>query len=90
MSDWDKKADEGAIKHYSDWCPEGTLESHRRGAKWQRDELRTGEAIERVARAICRRNWPKNEDFKYYWMRYGDDFRADARSATDALLGEGT
>lgn len=53
MSDWDKKADEGAIKHYSDWCPEGTLESHRRGAKWQRDQLRTPEAVERVANVLA-------------------------------------
>lgn len=37
---WDEKADEGAIKHYSDWCPDGTLEAHRRGARWQREQIK--------------------------------------------------
>ncbi|WP_181275992.1 hypothetical protein [Brevibacterium oceani] len=55
-------------------------------ARWQRDQLRTDEAVERVARGICRRNWPKDLDYEYYWRRYGDDFQSDARAAITALL----
>lgn len=64
------------------------IEPSREKAQAIIDELRTDEAIERVARGICRRNWPKNDDFVHYWHWYSDDFRADARAAITALLGE--
>lgn len=101
MSDWDEQIKQKAGEVFPDpgaepptaEYPLAALRHGKRGAyvlgaKWQRGQLRTDEAVERVARAICRRNWPDDEDFKHYWLRYGDDFRDDARAAIDALLGE--
>lgn len=72
----------------SDWYAREATWLFMDGARWQRSSLRTDEAVERVARGICRRNWPKNEDFVHYWRWYCDDFRADASAAIDALRGE--
>lgn len=93
MSDWDKKADDGAIKHYSDWCPKGTLESHRRGAKWQRDQLRTDEAVEKLADHLYRDEYGHPMAEHHVWCQVEDctnteDFRDSARAAITALLRE--
>lgn len=90
---WDEKAEDYAVAHhtYDRLEPSVNAWGYKMigvGAEWQRDQLRTDEAVERVARGICRRNWPKNEDFVHYWHWYCDDFRADASAAIDALLGE--
>lgn len=94
MSTWDEKAEDYAVAHhtYEHLGYGENMRFHKKfaaGAKWQRDQLRTDEAVDLVARGICRRNWPKDSDFEYYWRRYGDDFRADARAAITELLGEG-
>ena len=72
---------------------DGTLHPHTdhvlTGAKWQRDKLRTDEAVERVARAIARldhgEEWPDETIID-------DEYKAEcheaARAAIDALLGE--
>lgn len=86
LDNWDTKAKAEAYAQFGGgWDDTGQFED---GAKWQRSSLRTDEAVERVAQGICRRNWPKDSDFEHYWRRYGDDFRADARAAITALLGD--
>ena len=49
---WDAQSDRAAIRYYSDWCPDGIQEAHRRGARWQRQALLSDDAVERVARAM--------------------------------------
>ena len=49
---WDAQSDRAAIRYYSDWCPDGIQEAHRRGARWQRQALLSDEAVERAARAM--------------------------------------
>ena len=49
---WDEQSDRAAIRYYSDWCPDGIQEAHRRGARWQRAALLSDEAVERAARGI--------------------------------------
>ena len=49
---WDAQSDRAAIRYYSDWCPDGIQEAHRRGARWQREALLSDEAVERAARAM--------------------------------------
>lgn len=89
ISSWDDKAYEYAEARSGEYfgcLPEQMFEH---GAKWQRDQLRTDEAIERVARAIhddeCACGDLNND-------RYGDDgtlyYLDKARIAITALLGE--
>ena len=49
---WDAQSDRAAIRYYSDWCPDGIQEAHRRGARWQRQALLSDDAVERAARAL--------------------------------------
>lgn len=67
------------------------------GAKWQRDQLRTNEAIERVARAMAGlepgEEWPSNEALGGSLTgtrddEYRDGMREQAKEAITALLGE--
>ena len=54
---WDAQSDRAAIRYYSDWCPDGIQEEHRRGARWQREALLTPEGVERAARALNAAGW---------------------------------
>ena len=59
------------------------------GAKWMREQLRTDEAIERVARAIARldpdEEWPNENIID---DEYRDECHETARDAINALLGD--
>lgn len=96
MSDQDNLRDAEALgearrrdKADSDWHAREARLLFIDAARWQRDQLRTDEAIERVARAIhddeCACGDLNND-------RYGDDgtlyYLDKARAAIAALLGE--
>ena len=49
---WDAQSDRAAIRYYSDWCPDGIQEAHRRGARWQREALLADDVIERAAETM--------------------------------------
>ena len=49
---WDTQSDRAAIRYYSDWCPDGIQEAHRRGARWQRQALLSDDAVERAAHGL--------------------------------------
>ena len=49
---WDAQSDRAAIRYYSDWCPDGIQEAHRRGARWQRQALLSDKSVERAAHGI--------------------------------------
>ena len=49
---WDAQSDRAAIRYYSDWCPDGIQEAHRRGARWQRQALLSDDAVERAAHGL--------------------------------------
>ena len=70
---WDEQSDRAAIRHYSDWCPDGIQEAHRRGARWQREALLSDEAIERAADILEALD--------------GDDYLTVARVALTAAIG---
>ncbi|WP_430600315.1 hypothetical protein [Brevibacterium sp. K72] len=89
---WDEKAVDHAVAHYTNEH-RPTLENingYRRfatGARWQRDQLRSDEAVERVAIHMCATTmqesiWPKLSTDEQ------DEWRAEARAAINALLGE--
>ena len=85
---WDAQSDRAAIRYYSDWCPDGIQEAHRRGARWQRQALLSDEAVERAARALCAaagENPDSNElwDEEPPWLSYADE----ARAALTAAIG---
>ena len=68
---------------YFGYLPEQMFEH---GAKWQRNQLRTDEAVERVAQAIG--EW-EPEDWDNPEFREDRAFWTDkARTAINALLGE--
>ena len=61
------------------------------GAKWMRDQLRTNEAVERMARAIClaSRGLPDlGITFNLDGIEDAAVHRAEARAAITALLGD--
>ena len=71
---------------------DGTLHPHTdhvlTGAKWQRDQLRTDEAIELVARGILYSEFPGDEEnCDYHWKFFSDHYLKQARTAITALLG---
>lgn len=86
---WDEKAYEHAEARSSEYFGHLPEQMFERGAKWMRDQLRTDEAIERVARAIARlepnEKWPDETIID-------DEYRAEchetARAAITALLGD--
>ena len=83
---WDDTAYEFAEARSGEYfgcLPEQMFEH---GAKWQRDQLRTNEAIERVAQAIG--EW-EPDDWDNPEFREDRAFWTDrARTAINALLGE--
>ena len=87
---WDAQSDRAAIRHYSDWCPDGIQEAHRRGARWQREALLSDEAVERAARALYETDrkeydgdepWPPRPHF------IAEMYRERARAALTAAIG---
>ncbi len=89
---WEKKIRAWAVAHGMGALALGPVEATKRqtavlhAAKWQRDQLRTGEAIERVARAINPAAW--DAATPSWDMRPA--LRGDAIRAITALLGEDT
>lgn len=65
------------------------LKQARRWARWQRDQLRTNEAIERVARGIARmepdEDWDNGHELD---LEYKQECFETAIDAITALLGE--
>lgn len=84
---WDQKAEEATAGRGYEFS--GEAWAFVEGAKWQRDNLRTDEAIERVARSLARLNlgeeWP---DETIIDDEYRDECFETARAAITALLGE--
>ena len=61
------------------------------GAKWMRDQLRTDEAVEMVARELYIRDFIDREKGERRWAKLGDGKRyhlQHARAAITALLGD--
>ena len=89
---WNKEAKSWAVAHGMGSLALGPVEAKKRqtavmhAARWQRDQLRTDEAIERVAQAIG--EW-EPEDWDNPEFREDRAFWTDkARTAINALLGE--
>lgn len=95
---WDEKAEDYAGAHHTfEHLGYGeNMRFHKKfvaGAKWQRDKLRTDEAVERVAEAEFVR---EQADYEYFDREdWGDQhpsnqdvFRSRARAAITALIGE--
>lgn len=83
---WDAQSDRAAIRYYSDWCPDGIQEAHRRGARWQRGALLSDEAIKRAALGIQashdRGDWDEERP------EVQEEYLDMARAALAAALGE--
>ena len=61
------------------------------GSHWQRDQRRTDEAVERVARELYIRDFIDREKGERRWAKLGDGKRyhlQHARAAITALIGE--
>lgn len=100
MSDWNERAADCAVAHHT--YEHLSFEENTRhatgfvrGAKWQREQLRTEEAVERVARLLAclepGEEWPSNEALGGNLTgtrdhEYRDGMRDQAREAIDALL----
>lgn len=98
---WDEKVNAAGIARGLGALAVGVVEAKRRlrearwWAKWQRNQLRTDEAAERVGRALNREGWtcyegthePGQYDTCTDCKRVCDDH---ARAAITALLGEET
>ena len=84
---WDAQSDRAAIRYYSDWCPDGIQEAHRRGARWQREALLSDKSVELAARGIHAshdRGW--HFDAEDHAVQ--DEYLDMARAALAAALGE--
>lgn len=90
---WDEKAKGEAIEAYFSAIPTATqtrmVHPFIEGSRWMRDQLRTDEAIERVARSVARldpdEEWPNETIID---DEYRDECFETARAAIAALLGE--
>ena len=89
---WDAQSDRAAIRYYSDWCPDGIQEAHRRGARWQRGSLLSDECVERAARALYAED--VNESTDTPWPDYDSPknvgrplYEERARNALTAAIG---
>lgn len=94
---WDEKAEDYAVAHHVYEYMEAAvnIHGHRRfvdGAQWQRDQLRTDEAVERVAQFMWSERAKGTVHPHYPWTglapQLRDGLRQDARAAINALLGE--
>lgn len=83
---WDAQSDRAAIRHYSDWCPDGIQEAHRRGARWQRQALLSDEAVERAAHGIHASH--DRGDWEHEPAEVLDEYRDMARVALTAAIGD--
>lgn len=105
MSDWDDKADDHAVAHhtYEHMPPAVNAKIYMGfvlGARWQREQLRTDETVERVALELISQRgyytgegWPTNQDLSGGPTSDRDvEFKSawmdNAREVTTALLGE--
>lgn len=90
---WDEAVDEALEAKgelaYGDPSYSGGFEG---GARWQRDQLRTDEAVERVAQFMWSERAKGTVHPHYPWTglapQLRDDLRQYARAAINALLGE--
>lgn len=83
---WDAQSDRAAIRYYSDWCPDGIQEAHRRGARWQRQALLSDETVERAAHGIHASHDRGDWDEELPVVQ--DEYRAMARAALTAAIGD--
>ena len=83
---WDAQSDRAAIRYYSDWCPDGIQEAHRRGARWQREVLLSDETVERAARGIQASHDRGDWDEELPVVQ--DEYRDMARTAFAAAIGD--
>lgn len=88
---WDEKAEDHAVAHhtYEHMTLGENDDGYRmfvKGASWQRDQLRSDEAVERVARELCERT--AQIPFEQAPGFIQEAWRGDARAAITALLGE--
>lgn len=83
---WDAQSDRAAIRYYSDWCPDGIQEAHRRGARWQRQALLSDEAVERAAHGIHASH--DRGDWEHEPAEVLDEYRDMARVALTAAIGD--
>lgn len=60
------------------------LKTARRWARWQRDQLRTKEAVGRVSAAILSNFNPPDDKHSTWWINP----EVSARAAIDALIGD--
>lgn len=83
---WDAKAEDYAVAHHT-YENERMMRNETRyrmvvaGAQWQRDQLRTDDAVERVAEAMHENDCGCGDGTD-------DWYRGLARTAVNALLGE--
>ena len=83
---WDAQSDRAAIRHYSDWCPDGIQEAHRRGARWQRQALLSDETVERAAHGIHASH--DRGDWEHEPAEVLDEYLNMARVALTAAIGD--
>ena len=84
---WDEQSDRAAIRYYSDWCPDGIQEAHRRGARWQRGALLSDETVERAAHGIHASH--DRGDWEHEPAEVLDEYLNMARVALTAAIGGG-
>ncbi|MFT9771131.1 hypothetical protein [Brevibacterium casei] len=94
---WDEKAEDHAVAHhtYEYLSPnENALyaSGFTCGARWQRDQLRSDDAVERVAQFMWSERAKGTVHPHYPWTglapQLRDGLRQHARAAINALLGE--
>lgn len=99
MSDWDDKADDHAVAHhtYEHMPPAVNAKIYMGfvlGARWQRGQLRTEEAVERLASFLFEDDNGESIDqhekicHDVSKCRFRSDYTQFARAAITALLGE--
>lgn len=85
---WDGKAEEATTGRGYEFS--GEAWAFVEGAQWQRDQLRTDEAVERVARSINPELWHMVDKGDGAFTTAATTSLASARAAITALLGEET
>lgn len=83
---WDAQSGRAAIRYYSDWCPDGIQEAHRRGARWQRQALLSCESVERAAHGIHASHG--RGDWEHEPAEVLDEYLNMARVALTAAIGD--
>ena len=85
---WDAQSDRAAIRYYSDWCPDGIQEAHRRGARRQRQALLSDDAVERAARVATPRLYWDYADWGEASECGREEARIIARKVLTAAIGD--